>query len=585
MNKKPLLLLIALVPLLLAAAQPSSLASVDDVIVENSMAKRIMFPNLIGSVNVSAMASALKVKPSELINITIDNLRGSVKVSLKIMANVTRQRVRDSFDCDCKNYSVSVFDKKLGYNVTVTREVCDTCYSYENYTVEELINLDPVNLVITRDTEIYEVFEGCDRFDWGCSGHTTLNLLGTEIIGASWFSEDLDECRNITVTSVASGTLSSFRVLINLTNITGMLANLHDIRFTNNTCGTGASYQLAHEIDYAGSSYGIVHVRVDSLPTSNADIGVYFNNNTNIANGENITGVYKDTVKLAYHMADYTTSQTNDSTTNSNHGVKGAANEPIETASGKIYKGQDFDGGDDAIEVATLLKTNLYTFEIWVYPKSSLELQYLYFEDGAGYSWCRIDTDGSITCSTFDSGDHTYTTANNVIQPGNWYHIVNTVDIANDVRNIYVNGLLNKTDTTDVDNLQILEEWRISHTSSALDSIADEVYIHNIALSADEINQTYQLTENQETYVTISAVQKRVVDACTYSSGDWNISCADDCSIVAAVDLGGNDIHISGTGTFHTTVPIRGVDKVYIKGTSSSNQCVITCVGDCFRGA
>ena len=46
------------------------------------------------------------------------------------------------------------------------------------------------------------------------------------------------------------------------------------------------------------------------------------------------------------------------------------------------------------------------------------------------------------------------------------------------------------------------------------------------------------------------------VDTCTYTSGNWVVDCSDNCLITSEVDVGGNDIYITGTGTFRTTANI-----------------------------
>ena len=72
-------------------------------------------------------------------------------------------------------------------------------------------------------------------------------------------------------------------------------------------------------------------------------------------------------------------------------------------------------------------------------------------------------------------------------------------------------------------------------------------------------------------------------DTCTYTSGNWEVDCSDDCVISSPVDLGGYNISIIGTGTFKTTAAITNYKKLYIKGTDSSNICRVTCDGGCFN--
>ena len=72
-------------------------------------------------------------------------------------------------------------------------------------------------------------------------------------------------------------------------------------------------------------------------------------------------------------------------------------------------------------------------------------------------------------------------------------------------------------------------------------------------------------------------------DSCTYSSGDWNVDCSDNCKITSAVDLGGNDITITGTGTFLTTARISNYGDIRIEGTDVNNICSVRCEGECFE--
>jgi hypothetical protein len=54
-------------------------------------------------------------------------------------------------------------------------------------------------------------------------------------------------------------------------------------------------------------------------------------------------------------------------------------------------------------------------------------------------------------------------------------------------------------------------------------------------------------------------------DTCTYSSGDWNINCADNCVITSPVDLGTNNINAYGSGTVNVDTTISNVDNLIIQ--------------------
>ncbi len=50
-------------------------------------------------------------------------------------------------------------------------------------------------------------------------------------------------------------------------------------------------------------------------------------------------------------------------------------------------------------------------------------------------------------------------------------------------------------------------------------------------------------------------------DTCTYSSGNWEVDCSDNCTISSSVDIGGNNITLVGTGHFALQANITSIDK------------------------
>lgn len=71
-------------------------------------------------------------------------------------------------------------------------------------------------------------------------------------------------------------------------------------------------------------------------------------------------------------------------------------------------------------------------------------------------------------------------------------------------------------------------------------------------------------------------------DTCTYTDGNWFVSCNDNCSITSDVDLGGNNITINGTGIFDIAANITNYGYGLAIGENSTNICTITCrAGGC----
>lgn len=120
-----------------------------------------------------------------------------------------------------------------------------------------------------------------------------------------------------------------------------------------------------------------------------------------------------------------------------------------------------------------------------------------------------------------------------------------------------------------------------------------ESHLQNFWINATDNAGTYQfyatvnLTSNESisNYTNVWEVTIVVIDTCTYSSGNWVIDCSDNCVLGGSVDLGGNNVSIIGSGTFKTNgYNISNFQNSIIKGTDSSNLCIVTCnLGGCLK--
>jgi len=71
------------------------------------------------------------------------------------------------------------------------------------------------------------------------------------------------------------------------------------------------------------------------------------------------------------------------------------------------------------------------------------------------------------------------------------------------------------------------------------------------------------------TYNNIDLVLGVVSDTCTYSSGNWEVNCNDNCSITTNVDLTGNTLIISGgDGSFEVLANITMDELMTPKGVN-----------------
>lgn len=161
--------------------------TISDVKVGNYNAKKIMFPELIKSISIKDEAEKKGIIAKDYFKLEKTKYFGDAKVFLKSYQNVTRERVKETYNCNCKNETIWFIDNKTFENVSKVIETCETCRIYENYTVSELIEVNPETFKIDKNTEIFEVFEGCSKIEkldngkWGCSVETIIYILGVEI--------------------------------------------------------------------------------------------------------------------------------------------------------------------------------------------------------------------------------------------------------------------------------------------------------------------------------------------------------------------------------------------------------------------
>ncbi len=89
------------------------------------------------------------------------------------------------------------------------------------------------------------------------------------------------------------------------------------------------------------------------------------------------------------------------------------------------------------------------------------------------------------------------------------------------------------------------------------------------------VNATYSGNSRSDTET--NAINYGVTDTCTYTSGDWNVDCADDCLIESPVIGDGSDFFASGSGTFTMTTDVSGFANYYLL-----DNCDAYCLGGCF---
>jgi hypothetical protein len=92
-------------------------------------------------------------------------------------------------------------------------------------------------------------------------------------------------------------------------------------------------------------------------------------------------------------------------------------------------------------------------------------------------------------------------------------------------------------------------------TDTDADGIGNEIYIINETRMVDKLPLMYA-----------------AADTCSYSSGTWNVNCADNCIITSSVNLNGNNMFIKGNGRFTLDADIKRYGMVFISGNCAVMQ-------------
>ena len=544
----------------------------------------------------------------------------------------------------CNNFSTGTFSAT--FNVTSVEDTSSNLFvatceviTYGTLNVEILkpdddsswfendLNLT-VNATVTCSGGSCGIVSALARYNNTASPDNAISTIADTtpfyILGAdSWWNGDWSKKVPIDV-SLASGTTeTNYTVLLNISYNSDMNSDFSDLRFINGSDDTELDYWIEDKSD---NTYADIWVEIDNaITTSNYTIYMYYGNaeGTTKSNRSNAFVFYDDfsvdRVNEIYHC--YISAS----------GVCNVANGYIEIDSLASYQSAVL-----WYNLSTFSGDLEITYDIW----GSERLTYGWFGTQMGSV---PDTGGALDMALnikLESGDHsifsqTITTSNRIdttegakkVIKNNWYNesadnTTGTLFIdgvqegeqknSSKAPDTYYIGFHARDSEVFIDNLQ-LRKYTFPEPISYIDSneitnganpqsktlLEDEFFTFNwtlgIASSTPEaylidvfFNSSYgdELISNSNTadkqiFLNVGGTPSE--DTCTYTSGNWVVDCSDDCVISSPVNLLGNDISITGTGTFTTSADITNFVDLLIEGTDSSNKCIVTCEGGCFK--
>jgi len=333
----------------------------------------------------------------------------------------------------------------------------------------------------------------------------------------NWYNSSWSYRKQWTITNVNTTTLTNYPAYINVTDEPEMQADWDDVIFTDSN-----NNLIAYELENYTADFGDYWVNISFLPASGTYTGWIYYGNDGASSQENPEGVYDSNTKMVHHLQEAPANDTVghlDSTSNDNDGTPKNFN-GIATSTtdgmGLIDGANVFDGYNDYISCGndpSLNITDAITIEAWV--KSAVigtsQSNHAGIVATNGYKLdVNVDGDGKFFFRVYTaSGQQPIAVGATISEAGQWYFVV--AQYTGSKIRIYVNGVLedeeNRTGAINVfGGLDIGRET--GDANRHFNGTIDEVRIYNRALSADEINQSYQLTTNQSSFVEWGSEEK-----------------------------------------------------------------------------
>jgi parallel beta-helix repeat protein len=338
----------------------------------------------------------------------------------------------------------------------------------------------------------------------------------------SWSNSTFTRCRNIVIANAGTTTLSNYPAYINLTYDSDMLSNYQDLRFYSNACNGGGTI-LNYEIENYTTSNANIWVKILSLPTGNTTISVYYKNNTAVEYGNNSANVWDSDYVGVWHLSEGGTGVRQDSTQYNGQGTPKNYTGNEATA-GSVDGADAFNGTSKYITVNNSTIFNFtsknFTVEAWVYPENVdanfrgiVARDYSTSSPNYDFALRQISTLNKAQFFVGDSSttNYCYVNGNGMVNSNTWTYLVGVWN--GTAVTLYGNGTYyNSTSIgcsitpryTSTRNITIGAEYLIS-VPQYFNGTIDEVRISNTTRSSNWINQTYQMIQNQNSFVSVGS--------------------------------------------------------------------------------
>jgi parallel beta-helix repeat protein len=420
---------------------------------------------------------------------------------------------------------------------------------------------------------------------------------------SSWWNVSYNFRKNLTINaSYIYENSTNFPLLISITD-TNLSASAStsgaDIVFTDKT----STIKLAREIEFWNKSSGVLIAWVNVTLNSSLDdnIVMYYNSTTSVE--VNNLAIWNPNYLAVYHMADNTTSTSNDSTLQ--HPLtKSASANPLEVTS-LIYKGQSFTTDmmfdNSTADLLDVVSEN-GTIELWFTPAVNISTSHatMYMiskynigppsYDSVNFGFA-LNTNNLAVDMRYGggSGFHTLRSANRTWVAGTWYYISYSWGKAG--MELYINGVLEASNNTWISKFangtttpfvigKGFSNFAPIWYDYQCDGTYDEFRVYNYALTNGRINNSYQNYLNPQKFIIVGIEETNVTADTTLSNITFNSQVPADISVT---NIFNQFLNISYNITDTSGINISTV-KLYYKANSSDSDLFYCINGTSYFG-
>ena len=282
-----------------------------------------------------------------------------------------------------------------------------------------------------------------------------------------------------------------------------------DILFTASDGTTKLDHEIEKYVDTEGNEELVAHVRIPTVSVTQDTVFYMYYGNGGASNQANPTGVWDANYKAVWHLCEDPTGtapQMGDSTANANNATTRGSMTTGDQVAGKTDGALSFDGTDDYLEVAdstSLDITGAITIQAWVkidsYP-TEWNLIAVKGDTSTGRAYGMwIRNTGDILISYYNGAYYHLYPAGQGFTTGIWHHLVGVIDTVNDLRSIYIDGVLKASDSSAVPPM-VANDFLL-YTGSRVgtwptNGVIDEVRISDTARSPSWIKASHRSQDN-----------------------------------------------------------------------------------------